>query len=245
MNIQQRLHFVMSRTSHPGNIGSAARAIKTMGFNQLVLVAPKIFPHAEATALASGAADVLNAAQVVPTLEAALAPTVFAIAMTARPRDLSHPVLSLREAAARALQESANGPVAIVFGNESFGLSNEETACCQLIATVPTNPDYGSLNVAQAVQLAAYELSMAAALFKLEAEPQREAATNAELEALYAHLEQHLIATEFLDPEKPKRLMLRLRRLFVRAKLEREEVAILRGVIAATIKNNAKTVENR
>ncbi len=239
-NLQDRLHFVMSRTSHPGNIGSAARAIKTMGFANLVLVSPKSYPHADATALASGAADVLDAAKVEPTLEAALAPTVFAIAMTARPRDLSHPVLSLSDAAARAVQETANGHVAIVFGNETFGLSNEEIARCQLIATVPTNPVYGSLNVAQAVQLAAYELSMAAALFKLEAEPMREAATNAELEALFAHLEQHLIATEFLDPDKPKRLMLRLRRLFVRAQLEREEVAILRGVIAATIKNNCK-----
>ena len=244
LTFRQRLHFVMSRTSHPGNIGSAARAIKTMGFANLVLVAPKMFPHAEATALASGAADVLDAAQVVPTLEAALAPTVFAIALTARPRDLSHPVMSLRDAAARAVAETANGQVAIVFGNETFGLSNDEIAACQLIATVPTNPVYGSLNVAQAVQLAAYELSMAGGLHALPDQPARLAATGAELEALFAHLEQHLITTQFMDPDKPKRLMLRLRRLFGRAQLEREEVAILRGIIAATMKYDAKNAEN-
>ena len=236
-----RIRIVLSHTSHPGNIGAAARAMKTMGLSRLVLVNPKTFPDAQADAMAAGANDLLANAQVVASLSEALVGTTLAIALTARRRELAAPPMWAADAATEVVTHA--GEVALVFGNETFGLSNEEIARCQLIATVPTNPAYGSLNVAQAVQLAAYELSMAAALFKLAAESARETATSAELEALFAHLEQHLITTEFLDPQKPKRLMLRLRRLFVRAKLEREEVAILRGVIAATQKYNAKNTD--
>lgn len=227
------IRIVLCQTSHPGNIGSAARAMKTMGLTRLVLVAPKQFPHAEADALASGASDVLANARVVDTLDQALIGTVLAIGMTARRRDLSHRMLGLREASAEMLDATRTGDVALVFGTEMFGLSNEELDRCQLAAHIPTNPDYSSLNLAAAVQVAAYELAMAAAAWKVPDAPVRELATHDELERFYAHLEQSMIATRFLNPDMPKRLMTRLRRLFSRAQLEKEEVNILRGVLTA------------
>lgn len=227
------IRIVLCQTSHPGNIGSAARAMKTMGLTRMVLVAPKHFPHPEAEALASGATDVLTSAKVVPTLEEALAGTVLAIGMTARRRDLSHRMLGLREAASEMLDAAAAGEVALVFGTEMFGLSNEELDRCQLAAHIPTNPDYSSLNLAAAVQVAAYELSMTAATWKVPETPERELATHDELERFYTHLEQSMIAARFLNPDMPKRLMTRLRRLFSRAQLEKEEVNILRGVLTS------------
>jgi tRNA/rRNA methyltransferase len=229
----QGVRIVLSRTSHPGNIGAAARAMKTMGLRNLVLVQPKTFPHAEAEAMASGATDVLATAHVVKTLADALAGTVFAVAMTARPRDLSHPAVAIREAAVQALAESVSGDIALVFGNETYGLSNEEADLCQLIGMIPANPAYSSLNLAAAVQVACYELAQAAAVFATPENPVRDAATHEEVEGFLAHLESKMIDDGFLDPDKPKRLMTRLRRLFARSRLEKEEVAILRGVLAA------------
>lgn len=227
------IRIVLCQTSHPGNIGSTARAMKTMGLSRLVLVAPKHFPHAEADALASGATDVLASAMVAATLDEALAGTVLSIGMTARRRDLSHCMLGLREAAQRMLDTAPTGEVALVFGTEMFGLSNDELDRCQLAAHIPTNPDYSSLNLAAAVQVAAYELAMTAAAWSVPDQPQRELASHDELERFYAHLEQSMIAARFLNPDMPKRLMTRLRRLFARAQLEKEEVNILRGVLTS------------
>jgi tRNA/rRNA methyltransferase len=225
--------IVLARPSHPGNIGSAARAMKTMGFADLRLVLPRAFPAAEATAMASGAADVLESARVFASLEAALADVVHAVGFSARPRDLSHPVQALREAAPDILQRAAHGQVALVFGNETFGLSNEELARCQALVNIPSNPDYGSLNLGAAVQVACYELATSAAAFGTPVEPERTPATLEEIEALHGHFERAMAASGFLDPAQPKRLMQRMRRLFARAGLERAEVQFLRGMLSS------------
>jgi tRNA/rRNA methyltransferase len=228
-----RARIVLCRTSHPGNIGAAARALKTMGLERLCLVAPRAFPHPDATARASGAGDVLDAAVVVPTLADALQDTVLAVAFTARRRELAAPMRWLRDAAAEAAAAAAHGEVALVFGAEAAGLSNEELALCHMPAMIPANPEYASLNLAAAVQLACYELRLASAG---GAAPDAAAAVPAsfdEVEALLAHLQRGMIATGFLDPARPGRLMPRLRRLFGRSRLEREEVNILRGMLRA------------
>ncbi|MBX9849705.1 MAG: RNA methyltransferase, partial [Rhodocyclaceae bacterium] len=156
-----RIRIVLSRTSHPGNIGAAARAMKTMGLSNLYLVAPKHLPEEQAIAMASGADDVLASAIVVPTLEDALEGTVLAVAMTARRRDLSAPIVWLRDAAIEAVATTAHGEVALVFGNETAGLTNQETDLCQRLAMIPAHADYSSLNLAAAVQVASYELRLA------------------------------------------------------------------------------------
>ncbi len=223
----------MSHTSHPGNIGAVARAMKTMGLAELVLVEPKYFPHPEAEAMASRATDILDRARVCATLDEALAGTVFAVASTARNRDLSHEVLTPREAAARMIEEAQRGPVALVMGAEKFGLTVDEVNRCSVISTVPANPDYASLNIAAAVQLFAYEIRLADARIERLAQQSFPPATHDEVEWFYVHLEQTLLDIGFLNPKEPKRLMQRMRRLFARARLEREEVNILRGVLAA------------
>jgi tRNA/rRNA methyltransferase len=233
-----RVRIVLSCPSHPGNIGSAARAMKTMGLSQLRLVAPRAFPHEDANALASGALDVLQHAQVFDTLEQALGDVVLAVGFSARGRDLSHPPRTLREAAPLILASAASAPVALVFGNETFGLTNEELARCQWLAVIPANPANASLNLAAAVQVACYELATAASAFTPPAGPERTPATVEEIEAFHAHLERAMIASGFLDPAMPKRLMERMRRLFARAGLEREEVRFLRGMLAAFEKQN-------
>jgi tRNA/rRNA methyltransferase len=231
-----RIRVVLSQPSHPGNIGAAARAIKTMGLTQLVLVRPRRFPHAEAEVFASGAVDVLQGAVVCDSLDAALADTVLAVAATARNRDLSHQVLPCREACQRLVEETPRGEVAVVFGTERTGLSTAEVGKCSLIATIPTGGTYASLNLAQAVQVFAYELQLASLADSGSGVPAATAgnpATHEEVEHFYAHLEQVLHDTEFLDPQQPGRLMQRLRRLFARSRLEREEVNILRGILSA------------
>jgi tRNA/rRNA methyltransferase len=232
------VRIVLCHTSHPGNIGAAARAMKTMGLDRLHLVTPKRFPSDEATAMAARAADVLDAACVHQELDQALAGTVFAAACTARNRDLSHSVLTVRETAVRLVHEAVRGPVALVFGPEKHGLTVEEVNRCSVIAMVPANPQYSSLNLAAAVQLFAYEVRLAAQ--DLDTYPQQlfEPAPYQDIERFFEHLEQTLYDIEFLDPRNPKRLMQRLRRLFQRARLEREEVNILRGILAAAQKRH-------
>ncbi len=232
------IRVVLLHTSQPGNIGAAARAIKTMGLSRLYLVQPKQFPHPEAVAFASGAQDVLGAATVCDSLEQALAGTVLAVAATARNRDLSHEVVSCREACSRLVRETARGEVAMVFGTERTGLTIDEVNKCGLIATIPTGT-YASLNLAQAVQVFAYELRVVANGAKQDASqaestgtPTR-VATHEEVERFYDHLEAVMHETGFLDPAQPGRLMQRLRRLFARARLEKEEVNILRGILSA------------
>jgi tRNA/rRNA methyltransferase len=230
-----RVRVVLVRTSHPGNIGAAARAMKTMGLSRLHLVRPRYFPDPQATAMATGASDVLDNAVVVDTLAEALAGTISATALTARRRELATPPRWARDAAAEMASETAQGDVALVFGNETAGLSNEEVSLCRHWAMIPTSLDYHSLNLAQAVQILAYELRMAAG--DVGAPPAISdaglPASHDEVEGLMAHLERAAVGSGFLDPLQPKRLMLRMRRMFSRAGLEREEVAILRGMLSA------------
>ncbi|MBR8297025.1 RNA methyltransferase [Burkholderia cenocepacia] len=230
--------FVLVEPSHPGNVGAAARALKTMGFSRLVLVAPRV-PHVqsdpEAIAMASGADDVLASAHVVPTLGEALSGVHWSIALTARTREYGPPRLAPRAAATQASAQVGTGDIALVFGNERTGLANEHVEQCSALAHIPANPAYSSLNLAQAVQVLAYELRVAFLEQASEpsAQPQAEAGTLAqsdEIERMYVHLENALIALDFLDPCNPKKLMPRLRRLFARTGLEREEVNILRGI---------------
>lgn len=228
-----RIRIVLSRTSHPGNIGAAARAMKTMGLSKLWLVAPQEHPSREAWARASGAIDILDAAQVVPRLEDALAGTVLAAALTARRRELSLPRMHAREAATELLRHCAAGEVALVFGNETSGLTNEEVALCGMPVSIPANPEYSSLNLGAAVQLLCYELRMAALAPQPPADPLPAPATHDEVEGFFAHLERVSTQSGFHDPDNPKRLLPRLRRLFGRARLEREEVSILRGLLTS------------
>ena len=228
-----RVRVVLCRPTHPGNIGAAARAIKTMGLSQLALVEPKRYPDPEATARASGAADVLAAARVCGSLDEALAGCRLAIGLSVRHRELVGRVQSVRDAAAEALRHAATGDVALVFGTETYGLTNDEVGHCQTLAFIPANPDYGSLNLAAAVQVVAYELRMAAGLVGGYAAVTYPLAPQDEIAGLHAHAARTLTALGFLDPQRPRRLMPRLRRLFARTRLEHEEVNILRGILAA------------
>lgn len=246
-----RVRFIMVNPSHPGNVGSAARAIKTMGFSELVLVAPHVEDvtrHPEAVALSSGAADVLENARVYATLEEALAPVTLAFALTARVRDLGPPPCDIRQAAELAcahLGQAAEGVAAIVLGTEKSGLTNAQIALCHRICHIPANPEYSSLNVAQALQLAAWELRYAllidqgAALLPVSTaqEPSRgaEPASSEAVQAFLAHWESALVEVRFLDPAHPKKLMPRMRHLFSRAGLTRDEVDMMRGVCTAML----------
>jgi len=229
----ERVRVVLCETSHPGNIGAAARAMKTMGLSRLVLVKPKHFPHADAEAFASGALDVLRAAVVRDSLEEALAGTVLAVASTSRHRDLTHEVVDCREACKRLVQVASHDEVALVFGPERTGLTVRDVNKCQLIAVIPANPDYASLNLAQAVQVFGYELRMSAGGIAQRVPQSSVPATHDEVEGFYRHLEEVFHASGFLDPLEPKRLMQRMRRLFARSRLEKEEVNILRGFLRA------------
>jgi len=228
-----RMRVVLVATSHPGNIGASARAMATMGLARLVLVAPGRFPDAAATARASGADAVLDAARVVPSLDEALAGVGCAIGCTARPREFAGEVLSIRAAAARAAAEARAGrECAFVFGSEMSGLSNDDLARCSLIATIPANPSFASLNLAAAVQVAAYEVRVALSGDAVWRAQRFAPATREAVERLHAHAERTLVSLRFLHPEMPRRLMPRLKRLFARAGLEHEEVNILRGILA-------------
>jgi tRNA/rRNA methyltransferase len=229
-----RVRVVLVRPSHPGNIGAAARAMLTMGFTQLHLVGPSAFPHPQAEAMASRATSVLSAAHVHGSLREALSGVTHAYAFSARPRDLSHPVMSVADVAAEAQAVlGGDGEVALVFGNETYGLDNAEVLLCNRLGTIPANPDYASLNLAQAVQVATYAMSTALARpLARRMLPARPAPREA-VEGLVVALEEAAIASGFLDPTRPKRLVQRLRRLFARADIEAEEVALLRGIIAA------------
>jgi len=251
----------MVQPSHPGNVGSAARAIKTMGFSELVLVEPKfadMTAQPEALALASGADDVLASTQIFATLEEALAPVTLACALTARPRDIGPPAADIRATAGivRAhLDAHAESRVAIVLGTERAGLTNEQIGLCHRICHIPANPAYSSLNVAQALQLAAWEMRYAL----LDAtqnipeskptgaapSPGAEPASGEAAHALLAHWEQALIAVEFLDPAHPKKLMPRMRHLLGRSGMTRDEVDMMRGVCTAMIRTAARKATDR
>jgi tRNA/rRNA methyltransferase len=204
----------------------------TMGLSRLALVAPRQFPHPDAGALAAGGAELLRTASVHDHLDAALAGATLAIGLSARPREFAGAALPVRAAASEAIRCAARGEVALVFGSEMSGLSNEELARCQIVATIPGVPERSSLNLAAAVQVAAYELFLAANGDTVWAAPAFAPATQDEIAQLFAQGERTLIAMRFLDPKRPRRLLPRLRRLFARARLEREEVNILRGILA-------------
>lgn len=239
-NLLGNIRIVLCRPSHPGNIGSAARAMKTMGLSELYLVAPKAFPHPESETLASGAVDVLEQATVCETLEQALSGCVLAIGTCPRQRDLLPALLTPESAASLAMLEAQAGRVALVFGNETCGLSKEELACCQALVTIPGNPEYSSLNLAAAVQVMAYVLRRTALRETFE-QPVLDAADLGEVERFYAHLEETMVRIGFLNPAAPKRLMPKLRRLFSRTRLQKEEINILRGMLSAMEKHSQKS----
>jgi tRNA/rRNA methyltransferase len=226
------IRIVLCETSHPGNIGAAARAMKTMGIAKLHLVSPQQFPDPQAERRAARAADILQNAQVHASLDEALVGVAFAVACSARTREMAVPATSAREAAKRATAVARAQPVALVFGNETYGLTTAQVNKCALLAAIPADPQYSSLNLAAAVQVFSYELRMATSM---EEPPlaMPELATHDEVEGFYGHLESLMSEVGFLDPEHPKKLMPRVRRLFARARLERDEVNILRGILKA------------
>ena len=231
-----RIRIVLVGTTHPGNIGAVARAMKNMGLAELVLVEPRHFPHEDATARASGAIDVLENAVVADTLADAVSDCVFVVGASARSRAINWPCYEPREGAAKLVERQSQGPVAAVFGPEKYGLTNAHLDLCNALLTIPSNPEFSSLNLAMAVQVLTYELRLAsdeAAQPRPLYEPDAPLATSAELEHFYAHLEQVLRDVHFLDPDNPRHLMRRLRRLFVRAAPDQNEVNILRGILTA------------
>ena len=244
------IRIVLVNTSHPGNIGGVARAMKNMGFAQLVLVEPKEFPSDKATARASGATDVLDQAVVVDTLDQALEGCQLVVGASARGRHIPWPVVDPRELAEQVVasqsgMEDKTPLVALVFGREDRGLTNDELHRCHRHVHIPANPDFSSLNLAAAVQVLCYELRMTYLAQQRGEQTERpqwgtewdiETASADELQRLFEHMEQALIDIEFLDPDNPRQLMTRLRRLYLRSQPDRVEVSILRGILTATQK---------
>ncbi len=229
------IRVVLVETSHPGNIGAVARAMKNMGLSQLVLVNPKEFPSQVASARASSAGDILDRARVVNSLDEALEGTKRVFGASARLRKVAWPQLDVRETAQLALESTLAGDeVALVFGREDSGLSNAELDKCHYLSHIPSNPAYCSLNISAAVQVFAYECLMAAEVASIYQKKDRTKLANTEqMEGFYHHLFQALQDIEFLDPDKNDRFMRRMRRLFNRAQLDVKEIDILRGILAA------------
>jgi TrmH family RNA methyltransferase len=228
-----KLRIVLVHPQHPGNIGAAARAMKTMGFSDLVLVAPREFPHPNAEAMAAGAGDVLAAARVCSTLAQAVGDCTRVVATTSRARSLSLPVFEPREWAPRWASGALGRQVALLFGSERVGLTNEVLDSCQETVSIPGDPRYAVLNLGQAVQVLCYELRVTQAPALARPAPDHEPVEQAELERFFAHLEDVLIGLAFLDPDNPRLLMRRLRRLFARAAPDFNEINILRGILTA------------
>ncbi|KTD51143.1 tRNA (cytosine(32)/uridine(32)-2'-O)-methyltransferase TrmJ [Legionella quateirensis] len=232
------IRIVLVATSHPGNIGSTARAMKTMGLNSLYLVTPKSFPDYKAKEMAAGADDILETAVVTHTLEEALSGCQLILATSARPRGLSLPGLLPVSSAELIGRQSDNTQVAVVFGREHAGLTNEELLKCHYHINIPSNPEYSSLNLAQAVQIIAYEIRMNLLSPKAEVSSRTdEYATADEIEQFYDHLKDVFIEIQFLKAANPRKLMQRVRRLFNRVILEKMEVSILRGMLSQVQKS--------
>jgi TrmH family RNA methyltransferase len=228
------IRIVLVDTSHPGNIGAAARAMKNMELSELALVRPRHFPHADATARASGADDVLERARVFDTLTAALAGCGLVLACTARERDHYYRVLDVRDAAARAVAESLDAPVGIVFGGEHSGLSNEDLQPAHALLRIPTGAAYASLNLGMAVQVVAYEILRARGVTALAGAREQPLADAPAMARLYEHLEVVLEEVDFRDrTQNGTNLINRMRRLLQRAELDGNEVNILRGFLTA------------
>jgi tRNA/rRNA methyltransferase len=233
--------FILMNTSHAGNVGAAARALKVMGFDDLVLVAPRwpdVLTRPEAVERASGAADVLERARIVPALDDALGGVTYLCATAMTPRDFGPPTFAPREHLAQVAQ--AGHSVGFLFGSERYGLANEDVYRCHAALTIPTNPAYGSLNLAAAIQVIAYEWRLALGGF---AAPERAAAPAADAQSVQGmldHWERSLVDIGFLDPAAPKKLVPRLNQLFNRAQPTPEEIHILRGVAKAMAQAAAK-----
>lgn len=238
-DVMNNVRVVLSHTTHPGNIGAAARAMKTMGLKHLYLINPRHFPDPQADAMAAGADDLLRDAVVCSSIDEALQDVVFTAAMTARPRDISIEVSSPRSAMPLLLQQATDKPVALLFGTEMSGLTNEEMCRAQLLVNIPANPDFSSLNLAAAVQVIGYELHAAMQNHQPEI-PLTRPAPYQQVEGFFAHLEKTLLEIGFFTTQNPERLMQRLRRLYARARLEQEEINILRGILSVTTGYNAR-----
>ena len=232
-----KIKVVLIGTTHPGNIGAAARAMKTMGLTNLVLVNPQAPVDEVAYARSSGATDVLDNALVVDTLDEAISDCTLILGTSSRERSLSWPIVDAREAGVKAVANTAEGYTAILFGQERIGLTNDELQRCHFHLFIPTNPDYASLNIASAVQVIAYEVRMASDQYSvLKHERGAALANDQQTQGLIQHFEKVLVATGFLDPAQPRLVMPKLVRLFHRAKLDVQELNILRGFLAAVEK---------
>lgn len=225
------VRIVLINPSHPGNIGSVARAMKNMALSDLVLVRPRCFPHAESTALAAGADDVLAGVRVVDSVEEAVADCGFIAGTTSRPRSYYWEFTTPRDVAARIVALGPENRGALLFGSERYGLSTEDLNLCNVLVRIPANPDYCSLNLAMSVQLTAYEIFMARELPQTHTQLEMALAPSGDVEHFYAHLHQVLNEIDFED--RTGHLMERLRRLFNRAQLDRNELNILRGILSA------------
>lgn len=238
-NHLSNVRVVLSHTTHPGNIGAAARAMKTMGLHHLYLINPRHFPDPQAAAMAAGADDVLQNAVVCGAIDEALQGVVLTVAMTARLRDISNEVLTPRAAMPLVFQQAATQSVALLFGTEMSGLTNEEVSRAQMLVNIPANPDFSSLNLASSVQVMAYELSVAAQNFQ-PARQLLQPAAHEQVEGFMVHLEKALHEIGFFTTQNPARMMQRLRRLYARARLESDEINILRGILSVTTEYNAR-----
>lgn len=229
-----KVRIVLINTTHPGNIGSTARAMKTMGLTELYLVNPEKFPHPKANELASSAVDVLENAQVINHLDAAIADCTLVIGTSARSRTIPWPLVMPREMAEKVRLEALHGQIAILFGQEQSGLTNEELHRCHLHVQIPANPDYSSLNLAAAVQVIAYELRLASlSQSSYPEEWDYRLATVDEMEKFFNHLQEVLVEIDFLKLNAPRKLMTRLRRLYYRARPDVMEMNMLRGMLTA------------
>jgi len=239
MTMLQNIRIVLVETSHTGNMGSVARAMKTMGLTNLWLVNPLVKPDSQAIALAAGASDVIGNAQIVDTLDEALAGCSLVVGTSARSRTLPWPMLDPRECGLKSVAEGQQAPVALVFGRERVGLTNDELQKCHYHVAIAANPEYSSLNLAMAVQVIAYEVRMAwlATQEKGETTDQKEDEVAYplvdDLERFYGHLEQTLLSTGFIRAGHPGQVMNKLRRMFTRARPETQELNILRGILAS------------
>ncbi|CAA0102225.1 tRNA (cytidine/uridine-2'-O-)-methyltransferase TrmJ [Halioglobus japonicus] len=234
------IRIVLVNTSHPGNIGGVARAMKNMGLGRLYLVAPRDYPNEQAVWRAASANDVLDNAIVVPTLNEAIGDCQFVVGTSARERRIPWPLLDARQCAARMAEASGREQVAVLFGREDRGLTNEELKVCNLHLNIPTSGEYSSLNLAMAVQIVAYELRMLSSDNETPVSDAQEwdapFASRDNMERFYTHLEEALVDIEFLDPAAPRQLMSRLRRLYSRVRLDEMELNILRGILTETQK---------
>lgn len=239
----ENVRIVLVNTSHPGNIGAVARAMKNMGLRDLCLIAPERFPHGQARAMAANARDVLEQASVVATLDEAIHDCHLVIGTSARERSIPWPLLDARECADMVWRERSASKIAILFGREDSGLTNEELQRCNYHLHIPTSEEYGALNIAAAVQIVCYELRMRLlaestspnqSITSAKSEWDVEFATAQEVELLFKHLEEAMIEVGFLDPKAPRQLMTRLRRLYSRVRLDHMEVQMLRGMLTHT-----------